>query len=71
MSLCTPVPHCPHCGGIIKPDVVLYEESLDTNTIEDALFEIEHADMLIIGGTSLVVYRRQDSSVILAGMPLS
>lgn len=56
MNLPGPVPHCPSCGGIVKPDVVLYEESLDTNTIEDALFEIEHADMLIIGGTSLVVY---------------
>lgn len=56
LSLCGPVPHCPVCGGIIKPDVVLYEESLDANTIDDAIYEISQADMLIIGGTSLVVY---------------
>ena len=56
LSLCDPVPHCPTCGGIIKPDVVLYEESLDANTIDDAIYEISQADMLIIGGTSLVVY---------------
>ena len=49
------VPRC-SCGGIIKPDVVLYEEMLDRNTIEDAIDEISRADMLIIGGTSLVVY---------------
>ncbi len=51
-----PVPHCPHCGGIIKPDVVLYEESLNNQNIEEAIYEISRADMLIIGGTSLVVY---------------
>ena len=56
LSLCDPVPHCPQCGGTIKPDVVLYEESLDANTIDDAIYEISQADMLIIGGTSLVVY---------------
>ena len=56
MELCSPVPHCPGCGGVVKPDVVLYEEMLDRNTIEDAIDEISHADMLIIGGTSLVVY---------------
>ena len=49
------VPHC-SCGGMIKPDVVLYEESLDGDTIEQAVREIELADTLIIGGTSLVVY---------------
>ena len=49
------VPRC-SCGGIIKPDVVLYEESLDGYTIEQAVSDIEQADMLIIGGTSLVVY---------------
>lgn len=49
------VPYC-SCGGVIKPDVVLYEESLDSKTIEDAVTAIAHADMLIIGGTSLVVY---------------
>ena len=56
LTLADPVPHCPSCGGIIKPDVVLYEESLDTNDIEEAIYEISNADMLIIGGTSLVVY---------------
>ena len=50
------VPRCEKCGGMIKPDVVLYEEMLDRNTIEDAIDKISHADMLIIGGTSLVVY---------------
>ena len=46
------VPRC-SCGGIIKPDVVLYEEGLDQQTLEDAVFYISHADLLIIGGTSL------------------
>jgi len=50
-----PVPRC-SCGGIIKPDVVLYEESLDDAVMDKALRYIENADMLIIGGTSLVVY---------------
>ena len=49
------VPHC-SCGGVIKPDVVLYEESLDGKTIEDAVTAITNTDTLIIGGTSLVVY---------------
>ena len=49
------VPKC-ECGGIIKPDVVLYEEGLDTETMEAAIAYIRAADMLIIGGTSLVVY---------------
>ena len=44
------------CGGIIKPDVVLYEESLDSMTIEKSIRAIAEADTLIIGGTSLVVY---------------
>ena len=56
LSLCHPVPHCPACGSVIKPDVVLYEEALDNFDIEDAIDEISQADMLIIGGTSLVVY---------------
>ena len=51
----TGVPRC-GCGGIIKPDVVLYEEGLDQQTLEDAVFYICHADLLIIGGTSLAVY---------------
>lgn len=50
------IPKCDSCGGIIKPDVVLYEESLDMNEINGAVSAIRHADCLIIGGTSLVVY---------------
>lgn len=49
------VPRC-SCGGIIKPDVVLYEESLNSRVLNSALADIQGADMLIIGGTSLVVY---------------
>lgn len=49
------IPRC-SCGGMIKPDVVLYEEGLDTKTIQNSVEAISHADMLIIGGTSLVVY---------------
>mgnify|MGYP002650467497 CR=1 FL=1 len=49
------VPRC-ECGGMIKPDVVLYEEGLDSQTINGAVRAISKADMLIIGGTSLVVY---------------
>ena len=52
----TGIPKCDACGGPIKPDVVLYEEGLDNDVIEQALYYISHADMLIIGGTSLVVY---------------
>ena len=51
----TGIPTCT-CGGKVKPDVVLYEESLDQHTLTKALDAIEHADMLIIGGTSLAVY---------------
>ncbi|OUQ25725.1 NAD-dependent protein deacylase [Flavonifractor sp. An135] len=50
------VPRCPVCGGIVKPDVVLYEEALDQNTMMGALRAIQQADLLIIGGTSLAVY---------------
>ena len=50
------VPHCDDCQGIVKPDVVLYEESLDGNVMQGAINAIANADMLIIGGTSLVVY---------------
>ena len=49
------VPRCA-CGGIVKPDVVLYEESLDGNTIEGAVSAISRADLLIVAGTSLTVY---------------
>ncbi|WP_150541881.1 NAD-dependent protein deacylase [Clostridium perfringens] len=50
------VPKCTKCGGIVKPDVVLYEEPLDDNVIRGAIDAISKADTLIIGGTSLVVY---------------
>ncbi len=50
------LPHCKKCKGIVKPDVVLYEEGLDDNIVEGAIKEIQKADLLIIGGTSLVVY---------------
>ena len=49
------VPRCT-CGGIVKPDVVLYEESLDQTTIEKSVMAIANADMLIVAGTSLTVY---------------
>ena len=49
-------PKCPDCGGRIKPDVVLYEEGLDNAVINEAVEQIATADLLIIGGTSLVVY---------------
>ena len=49
------VPHC-DCGGIVKPDVVLYEEGLDQEVIAKSVHAIRNADMLIVGGTSLTVY---------------
>ena len=49
------IPYCP-CGGMIKPDVVLYEEALDPDVMRGAAKHIQNADMLIIGGTSLQVY---------------
>lgn len=49
------IPRC-SCGGIIKPDVVLYEEALNDDVIEKAIYEISNADTLIVAGTSLVVY---------------
>ena len=49
------VPRCT-CGGVIKPDVVLYEEGLDQHTLQKAVYYISHTDVLIIGGTSLTVY---------------
>ena len=52
----TGVPRCPKCGGIIKPDVVLYEEGLDEQVLSGAVSAIRRADTLIISGTSLVVY---------------
>ena len=50
------VPYCDACGGLIKPDVVLYEEGLDMDVLEKAVAYIAQADVLIVGGTSLVVY---------------
>ena len=50
-----PVPCC-SCGGKIKPDVVLYEESLDNDVVSGAVNAISHADLLIVAGTSLTVY---------------
>lgn len=52
----TGIPRCPEDGGIVKPDVVLYEEALDQDVLEGALREIQQADCLIIAGTSLAVY---------------
>ena len=49
------IPRCT-CGGIVKPDVVLYEEGLDQETIEKSVMAIRAADMLIVMGTSLTVY---------------
>ena len=51
-----PIPTCDDCGGRIKPDVVLYEEGLDQDVLSNAVRAIAQADVLIIGGTSLVVY---------------
>jgi len=67
------VPVCPLCGGMIKPDVVLYGEPLDESVIDGALDAIRKCDLLIVGGTSLVVhpaagfiaYRRKDVPLVL------
>ena len=50
------IPHCTECGGLVKPDVVLYEEGLDEDVVSGAVAALHAADMLIVGGTSLVVY---------------
>jgi NAD-dependent deacetylase len=60
------IPKC-HCGGIIKPDVVLYEENLNEKTMKDALKLINQAEVIIIGGTSLSVYPAAGLSVIMKG----
>lgn len=52
---CDGVPKC-SCGGTVKPDVVLYEEGLDSETVENSVMAIRDADLLIVGGTSLTVY---------------
>lgn len=56
LALSGTVPYCSDCGGIIKPNVTLYEEPLDMETFQQAAQAIHQADLLIIGGTSLVVY---------------
>lgn len=56
MAKTTGIPVCDACGGRIKPDVVLYEEGLDQETVDGAVRAIREADMMIVGGTSLVVY---------------
>lgn len=50
------IPKCDSCSGIVKPDVILYEESLDMNILNKSIEYIRNADVLIVGGTSLVVY---------------
>lgn len=50
------VPTCEKCGGYVKPDVVLYEESLNQKTLAESIYHIQNADVLIVGGTSLAVY---------------
>lgn len=50
------MPTCEKCGGIVRPDIVLYGEGLDQNNISHAINLISHADVLIVGGTSLAVY---------------
>jgi len=52
----TNIPKCDVCGGIVKPDVVLYEESLDSDILESSIDYISKADVFIVGGTSLSVY---------------
>ena len=53
---CEGVPKCSVCGGIVRPDVVLYGEMLDSNVMDGGIRHIKRADMLIVGGTSLNVY---------------
>lgn len=50
------VPYCSKCGGLVKPDVVLYEEGLDMGVVNEAIYQISKADLMIIAGTSLSVY---------------
>lgn len=56
MKAASGVPKCDACGGLIKPDVVLYEEGLDEAVLAGAVRAIQEADVLMVGGTSLVVY---------------
>lgn len=50
------IPYCDSCGGLVKPDVVLYEEPLDMDVLKEAIDYVSKADVFIVGGTSLVVY---------------
>ena len=50
------VPHCESCGGIVRPDIVLYEEALDERVVDDAVAHIAAADLMLVMGTSLAVY---------------
>ncbi len=50
------VPHCDKCGGLVKPDVVLYEEALDDDIVNEAVKKISSCELMIVAGTSLVVY---------------
>lgn len=50
------VPKCTRCGGIVRPDVTLYEEALPADVLEQSVQAVRHADLFIVGGTSLVVY---------------
>ena len=50
------VPHCEQCGGVVRPDVVLYQETLDESVLRRSILYISEADVLIVGGTSLQVY---------------
>ena len=56
MNHCKGVPRCEKCGGIVRPDIVLYEEMLDEDVLRSAVRFIRDADVLIVGGTSLGVY---------------
>ena len=56
LALAGTIPHCLDCGKVVKPDVTLYEEPLDMDVFSQAARAIQEADLLIIGGTSLVVY---------------
>jgi NAD-dependent deacetylase len=56
LKLAHPIPRCPRCGGVIKPGIVLYEEGLNETVLRGAVELLEKADLLIVAGTSLVVY---------------
>ena len=64
------VPRCKKCNGLVKPDVVLYEEPLDSNVLSRAVGAIAEADTLIVGGTSLVVYPAAGFINYFKGSPL-